>query len=225
LTSNPWDILTLVVLVGYHLPASLLYFIVVASWSNHSIWYMPVLQRLGLVTLLRVLQPFRMVHGYGIFFPKSFPPVKNTPVFEGSNDGVTWQECVGAGQWTGVWGQGQGRGMDMGREAAPCGRGYQCAGMRLDGERVVGARDPLGTLPFVALRLKLSTLPWWCGLRGRAGTGTSTRSARRTASPHTSRRSTLALTCALYAAALHTHMYHRYHLPLPPPPHDFLRSA
>lgn len=92
LTGTLVDTITFVLLVLYHLPASLLYFIAVASWSNHSVWYMPVLQRLHLVTLLRALQPFRMVHGYGIFFPKSFPPIKNTPVFEGSDDGVTWQE-------------------------------------------------------------------------------------------------------------------------------------
>lgn len=41
---------------------------------------------------LRWLAPFRLVNGYGVFPPHSAPPIRFTPVFEGSDDGVHWKQ-------------------------------------------------------------------------------------------------------------------------------------
>ncbi|MDD9946476.1 MAG: lipase maturation factor family protein [Myxococcales bacterium] len=41
---------------------------------------------------LRALAPFRIVNGYGVFPPNSTPPLRLTPVFEGSDDGETWKQ-------------------------------------------------------------------------------------------------------------------------------------
>lgn len=41
---------------------------------------------------LRWIAPFRIVNGYGVFPPHSAPPVRLTPVLEGSDDGVTWKQ-------------------------------------------------------------------------------------------------------------------------------------
>jgi hypothetical protein len=44
------------------------------------------------LTPLRWIAPFRLVNGYGVFPPHAMPPVRLVPVFEGSDDGVTWKQ-------------------------------------------------------------------------------------------------------------------------------------
>jgi len=51
-----------------------------APWFRHVIGF------------LRVLAPFRIVSGYGVFPPTSTSAIRMTPVFEGSDDGKNWQE-------------------------------------------------------------------------------------------------------------------------------------
>lgn len=45
----------------------------------------------ALLTYLQWVSPLRLVNGYGVFPPKSGPPFRIVPVFEGSDDGQTWQ--------------------------------------------------------------------------------------------------------------------------------------
>ncbi|HVZ37186.1 MAG TPA: lipase maturation factor family protein, partial [Polyangiaceae bacterium] len=45
-----------------------------------------------LLTPLRLLAPFRIVNGYGVFPPHSAPPIRLLPVLEGSADGVHWKQ-------------------------------------------------------------------------------------------------------------------------------------
>lgn len=40
---------------------------------------------------LRAIAPFRIVNGYGVFPPHSAPPIRLTPVLEGSADGIHWK--------------------------------------------------------------------------------------------------------------------------------------
>lgn len=67
------------------------------NWSPHLFALSPAQQkwywRLYYVfSPLRVLAPFRIVNGFGVFPPKSLPPVRMMPVIEGSADGVTWKQ-------------------------------------------------------------------------------------------------------------------------------------
>ncbi len=117
---------TTAVLGLYHLPVSFIYFLIVTSWSNGLVWYLPQLLRFQLVTAFRALQVTRTVHGYGVFHPKSLPPLKHTPVFEGSDDGKTWLQYVGLGEGRGgefwqvcVCGGGGVRGGGPGRTSSP----------------------------------------------------------------------------------------------------------
>lgn len=62
------------------------------SWA-----YLPVFLswksagRRGFVGLWRALQPFRIVHGYGVFPPHTAPSLKIVPIIQGSRDGgKTW---------------------------------------------------------------------------------------------------------------------------------------
>jgi hypothetical protein len=41
---------------------------------------------------LRIISPFRLINGYGVFPPNSHPPMRLVPVFEGSADGQTWKQ-------------------------------------------------------------------------------------------------------------------------------------
>jgi hypothetical protein len=46
----------------------------------------------GLLRYMRVISPFRIINGYGVFAPHSDAPMRVVPVFEGSSDGgATWQ--------------------------------------------------------------------------------------------------------------------------------------
>jgi hypothetical protein len=76
----------------------LLYLVVFDSWTTRTIVHWPLdnftWKRAWLRALLgylRAISPFRIVNGYGVFPPAAVPPVRNIPVFEGSNDGVTWK--------------------------------------------------------------------------------------------------------------------------------------
>jgi hypothetical protein len=40
----------------------------------------------------RAISSFRVLHGYGVFGPQGYPPVKFVPVLEGSADGHAWHE-------------------------------------------------------------------------------------------------------------------------------------
>jgi hypothetical protein len=44
------------------------------------------------LTPLRWIEPFRIVNGYGVFPPHALAPLRLVPVFEGSDDGVTWKQ-------------------------------------------------------------------------------------------------------------------------------------
>lgn len=61
------------------------------TWMNWPFW-----KRFGPlaapVRLTRALHPFRVVHAYGVFPPRSPPQMKLTPVLEGTWDGAEWKE-------------------------------------------------------------------------------------------------------------------------------------
>lgn len=55
--------------------------------------FRPMLMRLHrALAPLRAIAGFRLVNGYGVFPPHSAPPMRLVPVFEGSRDGVHWQQ-------------------------------------------------------------------------------------------------------------------------------------
>lgn len=60
------------------------YLPIFVSWKSAS--------RRGFVGFWRVLQPFRLVHGYGVFPPHTAPSLKIAPVIQGSRDGDTWHD-------------------------------------------------------------------------------------------------------------------------------------
>jgi hypothetical protein len=76
----------------------LLYLVVFDSWTTRTIVHWPLDNfswnrgwLRAILSYLRAISPFRVVNGYGVFPPAAVPPVRNIPVFEGSNDGVTWK--------------------------------------------------------------------------------------------------------------------------------------
>lgn len=64
------------------------------SWSHWTIWlrFKSRLLRWP-VAMLRILHPFRWLHPYGVFPPKSFPAHKGAVIVEVSWDGDNWHEC------------------------------------------------------------------------------------------------------------------------------------
>ena len=55
--------------------------------------WMPNIKRvLRWLTPVRWIEPFRIINGYGVFPPSALAPVRLVPVFEGSDDGVTWKQ-------------------------------------------------------------------------------------------------------------------------------------
>jgi hypothetical protein len=58
-------------------------------WDN-ALWKRPVLRTL--VHFFRWMAPFRVANAYGVFPPYSQPPMRMVPVYEGSDDGVTWKQ-------------------------------------------------------------------------------------------------------------------------------------
>lgn len=84
-------------LLTLHLLSALLYF-PNNSWGTHAVWFLPLDEFTykrrwlrALMAFYRVLAPFRLVHGYGVFPPNSSPPIKIVPVFEGSADGIIYR--------------------------------------------------------------------------------------------------------------------------------------
>jgi hypothetical protein len=55
-------------------------------------WIPKVKRVLRWLTPVRLMEPFRIINGYGVFPPTALAPVRLTPVFEGSDDGVTWKQ-------------------------------------------------------------------------------------------------------------------------------------
>ncbi len=89
-----------------HLPFTLAFAVIVAAspayvavnnWLTYSFAEWPALARLrpGLLktylAFLRAITPLAMVQGYGVFSPRSAPPVRWLPVIQGSDDGETWK--------------------------------------------------------------------------------------------------------------------------------------
>ncbi|GAB3504675.1 hypothetical protein GCM10027341_35350 [Spirosoma knui] len=66
------------------------------SWCTQTWPHWPSLARIpskvvqGLLTFCRLLNRFRVVNSYGVFPPKSSPPIHWVPVIEGTRDGQTW---------------------------------------------------------------------------------------------------------------------------------------
>lgn len=66
------------------------------TWTNTSWPYyyweiIPEFQLHGLIGLIRLLGPFRLISSYGVFPPEALPQVRTTLVYEGSQDGKTWK--------------------------------------------------------------------------------------------------------------------------------------
>ncbi|HEX6245871.1 MAG TPA: lipase maturation factor family protein, partial [Polyangiales bacterium] len=68
------------------------------SWGTHAIAFLPFDEFSytrrwvrALVGFFRLLSPFRLFHGYGVFPANASPPVKTIPVIEGSLDGVEYR--------------------------------------------------------------------------------------------------------------------------------------
>ncbi len=93
-------------LAPQHLPSTLVFaviavacplYIAVNQWFTYGFLDWPPLARLrpGLVktylAFLRAITPLAMVQGYGVFSPRSAPPVRWLPVIEGSDDGEAWK--------------------------------------------------------------------------------------------------------------------------------------
>lgn len=95
LAGSPFAVLRSVVVAGLVLGGILN--LPLNSWTR-SWFYWVSLERFrsplfrGVVRLLRFLGPFRLSHAYGVFPPHSGPSLHWTPVFEGTADGVTWEE-------------------------------------------------------------------------------------------------------------------------------------
>lgn len=58
--------------------------LLLSSWLSQSWYYWPTLQRLPLIHAYRLLQPWHILHAFGVFPPKSAPSARFLPVFEGS---------------------------------------------------------------------------------------------------------------------------------------------
>ena len=77
---------------------SLVYFIVMNSWVTrtwvHWLWETLTWNRpwaRWLISYFRVLAPFHLTNGYGVFPPQSAAPLRLAPVIEGSMDGKEWK--------------------------------------------------------------------------------------------------------------------------------------
>ncbi|MEW5848934.1 MAG: lipase maturation factor family protein [Myxococcota bacterium] len=81
---------TWVVLAGLiHLPFSTW---VARGWPEWPVWgAVKTAPMRALMAVIRGTMPFRTVHAYGVFPPRSTAPLKWIPVFEGTRDGVTWE--------------------------------------------------------------------------------------------------------------------------------------
>jgi hypothetical protein len=85
-------------LLGLMFLTGLVQLIVADSWITRSWMHWPLDGLLWnrrwaeiIVKYFRAISPFRIVNGYGVFPPNAGPPMRILPVFEGSDDGVTWK--------------------------------------------------------------------------------------------------------------------------------------
>lgn len=89
-----------------HLPVNLIFLFLFVGWFFHFFfnswctftwlhWPSALQVKSGVIRFLlsvyRSLLRFRIMHAYGVFPPDSSPPVKWSPIFEGSADGVHWE--------------------------------------------------------------------------------------------------------------------------------------
>ena len=88
------------VALAFYIPAGLLH-LPFSSGISRGFAYFPVIDRWpaawkrGIMQALRIIQPFRLVHSYGVFPPRTAPPLKIIPCVEGSADGgKTWQRYM-----------------------------------------------------------------------------------------------------------------------------------
>jgi lipase maturation factor 1 len=93
-----WPALSLHTLMGVLFVTGLLYLVVFDSWTTRSLVQLPLdafsYNRRWLRVLLaylKAISPLRIVNGYGVFPPHAQPPMREMPVFEGSDDGITWK--------------------------------------------------------------------------------------------------------------------------------------
>ncbi|MDD9945931.1 MAG: lipase maturation factor family protein [Myxococcales bacterium] len=105
-TWTHWPDLAVHAIMAVLFSISLFYLIILDSWSTRAWVHWPVnlagwpsagarrafawVHRA--LSPLRPLAPFRFVNGYGVFPPHATPPLRLTPVFEGSDDGETWKQ-------------------------------------------------------------------------------------------------------------------------------------
>lgn len=90
-----WSDILLRPLMTVYMFLSLIY-CVFDTWTNTSWPYyyweiIPEFQLHGLIGLIRLLGPFRLISSYGVFPPEALPQVRTTLVYEGSQDGKTWK--------------------------------------------------------------------------------------------------------------------------------------
>eukprot|EP00439_Symbiodinium_sp_Y106_P051369 s4633_g6.t2 len=90
-----WSDILLRPLMTVYMFLSLIY-CVFDTWTNTSWPYyyweiIPEFQLHGLIGLIRLLGPFRLISSYGVFPPEALPQVRTTLVYEGSQDG-TWSD-------------------------------------------------------------------------------------------------------------------------------------
>ncbi len=93
-----WPALPVNALMALLFVLGLIYLVASESWTTRTMirwpldaftWNRPWLR--ALIGFLRLISPLRLVNGYGVFPPKTPPPILQMPVFEGSSDGVTWK--------------------------------------------------------------------------------------------------------------------------------------
>jgi len=87
--------------MGFLFLMGLIYLIASDSWTMRTLLHWPLDRYtwnrpwlcgfLGFLGFLRALAPLRLINGYGVFPPGALPPMLEMPVFEGSDDGVTWR--------------------------------------------------------------------------------------------------------------------------------------
>jgi hypothetical protein len=93
-----WPQLGVHALLGLMFLTGLVQLIVADSWVTRSWMHWPLDSVLWnrrwarvIVQYFRAISPFRIVNGYGVFPPAAGPPMRIVPVFEGSDDGLSWK--------------------------------------------------------------------------------------------------------------------------------------
>jgi hypothetical protein len=96
--AGTWPALPLNALMAAMFVTGLLYLVVFDSWTMRTLLRWPLdgftwnrAWLRGLLGYLRAVAPLRIVNGYGVFPPGAIAPLRGTPIFEGSDDGLTWK--------------------------------------------------------------------------------------------------------------------------------------